>query len=75
MTLDQIPPGGSGTVTEVAGDDALTIRILEMGVTPGCPFAVIGTAPLGDPMEIEVRGYRLSLRKSEAARVAVQVDA
>jgi len=73
MTLDQIQPGGSGTVTGISGEDSLSTRIMEMGVTPGCPFAVIGTAPLGDPIEIEVRGYRLSLRKSEAARVSVQV--
>jgi ferrous iron transport protein A len=73
-TLDQIPPGGSGTVTGVAGNDSLSTRIREMGVTPGCAVAVIGTAPLGDPMEIEVRGYRLSLRKREAARVTVQVQ-
>lgn len=72
MTLDQIEPGGSGIVTAVSGEDALTTRILEMGVTPGCAFAVIGTAPLGDPIEVEVRGYRLSLRKSEAALVTVE---
>ena len=52
MTLDQIEPGGSGVVTAVAGEDALTTRILEMGVTPGCAFAVICTAPLGDPIEV-----------------------
>ncbi len=74
MTLDQIEPGGSGTVTAVSGEDALTTRILEMGVTPGCSFAVLGTAPLGDPIEIEVRGYRLSLRKSEAALVTVEAN-
>ncbi len=74
MTLDQIQPGRSGKVTGISGDDSLSTRIMEMGVTPGCPFAVIGTAPMGDPIEIEVRGYRLSLRKSEAARVAVEVD-
>lgn len=74
MTLDQIEPGGSGVVTAVAGEDALTTRILEMGVTPGCAFTVIGTAPLGDPIEVEVRGYRLSLRKSEAALVTVEAN-
>ncbi|MCP4079237.1 MAG: ferrous iron transport protein A [Planctomycetaceae bacterium] len=74
MTLDQIEPGGSGVVTAVSGEDALTTRILEMGVTPGCAFAVIGTAPLGDPIEVEVRGYRLSLRKSEAALVTVEAN-
>ena len=74
MTLDQIQPGLCGTVTGVSGEDALSTRILEMGVTPGSPFAMIGTAPLGDPIEIEVRGYRLSLRKSEAARISVRID-
>ena len=74
MTLDQIQPGRGGTVTAVSGEDSLSVRIMEMGVIPGCPFSVIGTAPLGDPIEIEIRGYRLSLRKSEAARVAVEVD-
>lgn len=74
MTLDQVEPGGSGTVMAVSGEDSLSTRILEMGVTPGCAFAVIGTAPLGDPIEIAVRGYRLSLRKSEAALVTVEID-
>ena len=46
--------------------------LLEMGMTPGVEFAVIGAAPLGDPIELEVRGYRLSVRKSEAARVEVE---
>lgn len=72
MTLDQIEPGGRGTVATVKGEDALATRILEMGVTPGCAFKVVGRAPLGDPIEIEIRGYRLSLRKSEAALVTVE---
>jgi Fe2+ transport system protein FeoA len=42
---------------------------MEMGLTPGASVRLIGIAPLGDPLELEVRGYRLSLRKSEAARV------
>lgn len=74
MTLDQIEPGGRGTVTTVTGEDVLATRILEMGLTPGCAFSVIGRAPLGDPIEIEIRGYRLSLRKSEAALVTVETD-
>jgi ferrous iron transport protein A len=45
--------------------------LLEMGLTPGVVCRVIGRAPLGDPLEIEVRGYRLSIRRAEAARVAV----
>lgn len=73
MTLDQISPGYCGTVTGVSGEDSLSTRILEMGVTPGVDFSVIGTAPMGDPIEIEIRGYRLSLRKTEAARVTVDI--
>jgi len=57
----------------VVGDDAVSIRLLEMGLTPGEQVRVIGRAPLGDPLEVEIRGYRLSLRHSEAARVAVAI--
>jgi Fe2+ transport system protein FeoA len=72
-TLDRLHPGDGGRIRGVAGDDALATRIMEMGVTPGAPFCFIGTAPLGDPVEIEIRHYRLSLRRSEAARVEVSL--
>jgi Fe2+ transport system protein FeoA len=49
----------------------VSLRLLEMGLTPGVQVAVVATAPLGDPLEIEVRGYRLSIRRREAALVAV----
>jgi ferrous iron transport protein A len=55
--------------------DDVAIRLLEMGLTPGVEFELIGVAPLGDPMEIAIRGYRLSLRKSEAARVTIELTA
>jgi ferrous iron transport protein A len=55
------------------GADATAIRLLEMGLTPGALVRVVGRAPLGDPLELEVRGYRLSLRRAEAARVAIAV--
>jgi len=71
--LAEVAIGGRGRVVEVDGSDAIGIRLLEMGLTPGVELSVLGTAPLGDPMEIEVRGYRLSLRKSEAARISVEV--
>ena len=70
--LDQLPVGARGRVRSVAGDDELSLRLLEMGLTVGVEIAVVGTAPLGDPMELELRGYRLSVRKSEAARVDVE---
>lgn len=69
-SLDQLSPGHATAVTDVGGDDAVALRLLEMGLTPGVPIRMIGRAPLGDPLEVEVRGFRLSLRRSEAARVA-----
>jgi Fe2+ transport system protein FeoA len=73
-TLDQALLGQRGRVVSVAGDDAIVQRLLEMGIMEGEPFEVIGFAPLGDPMEIRLQDYRLSLRRSEAARVLVTLD-
>ena len=64
--------GGRARVSDVAGDDDVALRLLEMGLTPGTDVRLVGRAPLGDPLEFEVRGYRLSLRQAEAARVAVE---
>lgn len=72
-SLDRLSPGHSTAITDVAGEDAVSLRLLEMGLTPGAEVRMIGRAPLGDPLEVEVRGYRLSLRHSEAARVAVTI--
>ncbi len=69
MTLAQLPVGASAKVARIEGTDELACRLMEMGLTPGVELRVVGTAPLGDPLELEVRGYRLSLRKSEAQRV------
>ncbi len=70
--LSDLKVGESATVKAVTSFDEVGCRLMEMGLTPGVSLVVIGTAPFGDPMEIEVRGYRLSLRKSEAARVEVE---
>ncbi len=70
-TLADVPIGQTATVREVEGYDDVAVRLLEMGLTPGVEVKVIGAALLGDPVELEVRGYRLSLRKSEARRVQV----
>ena len=64
--------GQSGRITDVTGDDAVAVRLMEMGLTDGEEIQLIGFAPLGDPIEFLVRGYRLSLRKTEAARVAIE---
>jgi ferrous iron transport protein A len=72
-TLEQLPVGGSAKVLRIDGQDELACRLMEMGLTPGVELRLIGTAPLGDPLELEVRGYRLSVRKSEAQRVAIEL--
>lgn len=72
MTLAELNQGQRARVIGIDGDDAVSIRILEMGVTPGVELTFCGTAPLGDPIELEVRGYHLSLRRSEAARVLIE---
>ncbi|MEX2187788.1 MAG: ferrous iron transport protein A [Pirellulales bacterium] len=73
--LSDLPIGRLARVLSVAGTDGVGVRLLEMGLIPGVEIRLLGTAPLGDPLEFELRGYRLSLRRSEAARVEVQVDA
>ena len=65
--------GQKGRVLQVEGMDDVSVRLLEMGLTPGVEFELLGIAPLGDPIEISIRGYRLSLRKSEAARVTIEL--
>ena len=72
-TLDKLPIGTVATVTDVSGDAELQQRILEMGVLPGSRVQVVRYAPLGDPIEIKVMGYSLSLRKAEAKYVSVEV--
>jgi len=69
--LADLPVGARARVSLVNGGDDLSMRLLEMGLTPGVEVAVVGVAPLGDPLELELRGYRLSVRRSEAARVEI----
>ena len=71
MSLEQVTIGEAARVVDVTGSDATSLRLLEMGLTPGVSVRVVGAAPLGGPLELEVRGYRLSIRRHEAARVAI----
>ncbi|MFO1045599.1 MAG: ferrous iron transport protein A [Planctomycetaceae bacterium] len=66
-------PGQRAEIVDVTGDDAVAVRLMEMGLTEGAEIQLVGFAPLGDPIEFLIRGYRLSLRKAEAARVAIEV--
>lgn len=69
MNLARMKVGQRAQVRSIEGTDAVSVRLMEMGLTPGVEVVLLGTAPLGDPLEIELRGYRLSVRKSEAERV------
>lgn len=71
-TLKDMRIGEKGTVKHVYGEGKLRRRLFDMGVTPGCDILVRKVAPLGDPIEITLRGYELSLRKSEAAIVLME---
>ena len=71
-SLDQLRLGERARVEAIRGDDAIVQRLMEMGLIEGEEVEVVGFAPLGDPMEVRLRDYRLSLRRSEAARVQVE---
>jgi ferrous iron transport protein A len=70
-SLDQLRVGQRAHVKSVDGEDAVVQRLLEMGLYEGQELEVVGLAPLGDPIEIRLQDYRLSLRRSEASRVFV----
>lgn len=70
-TLRDIPIGGSARVVKLSGEGAVKRHIMDMGITKGVDVKVRKVAPLGDPIEVTVRGYELSLRKDEAELVLV----
>ncbi len=71
-TLCGLLSGERGQILSVEGSDAVAARLLEMGILPGEEIEMIGAAPMGDPIEFSVYGYRISLRRSEAARVRIE---
>lgn len=70
-TLNQLTPGQSARVVKVGGDGPVRRRLMDMGIIRGTEIAVVKVSPMGDPVEYRVRGYHLSLRKSEAALIEV----
>ena len=70
--LSQLKIGEQATVVAVHGEGAVRRRLFDMGITPGAEVYLRKKAPLGDPIEIAIRGYELTLRKSEAAQVEVK---
>ena len=71
-TLKEIKIGGTARVVKVHGEGAVRRRIMDMGITRGVEIKITKVAPLGDPLEVTVRGYELSLRKEDAARIEVE---
>ena len=71
-TLDSLVPGESGIIVRVGGSGALRHRLLDMGLTPRTAVRVERIAPMGDPMELYLRGYRLTLRKEDASKIEVE---
>ena len=72
-TLKDVKIGRSATVVRVNGEGALRRRIMDMGITRGVVLSVRKVAPLGDPIEITVRGYELSIRKADAEMIEVEI--
>ncbi|MCH5147044.1 MAG: ferrous iron transport protein A [Clostridiales bacterium] len=71
--LSDFTVGESGKITGVSGEGRIRRRLFDMGVTPGAELTMRKKAPLGDPIEITIRGYELTLRKGEAACVEVEL--
>ncbi|MCX4307755.1 MAG: ferrous iron transport protein A [Acetatifactor sp.] len=71
MTLDQIAVGKEAKIISVGGTGELRVRLLDMGLIPNTVVRVQKVAPMGDPIEIHLRGYELTIRKEDAARIDV----
>ena len=72
MTLGDVKVGSTVSVTKIAGDSAYKRRFMDMGITKGSQLYIRKVAPLGDPVEVTVRGYELSLRKADAEMIVVE---
>ena len=72
MNLKETKIGDTVTVVKIRGEGAVRRRIMDMGITKGVPVTVRKVAPLGDPIEVTVRGYELSIRKADAEKIEVE---
>ena len=72
MTLDHLKPDQGGTITVVGGQGALRRRLLDMGLTPKTKVLVRKVAPMGDPIELFLRGYVLTIRAEDAAKIEIE---
>ena len=72
MTLKDLPVGKSAVITETGGEGSLRQHFLDMGVIPGAEVTLIKYAPMGDPIELRIHGYELSLRKADAEMIEIE---
>ena len=70
-SIDELMPGEGGIIEHVGGDGEFRDRLLDMGLTPGTYICLRKTAPLGDPLQLSLRGYELTIRKADASRINV----
>lgn len=72
MTLKELKVGNNAVIKSVGGEGALRQHFLDMGMIPGAEVTVVKLAPMGDPMELQIHGYELTLRLSEAAQIEIE---
>lgn len=72
MTIDDLKIGQSGTIAQVGGEGALRLRFLDMGLIPGTRVTLQKVAPMGDPIQIHLRGYELTIRREDAAKITLK---
>lgn len=75
MTIDDLKIGQAGTIAQVGGKGALRLRFLDMGLIPGTRVTLQKVAPMGDPIQIQVRGYELTIRREDAAKITLKEEA
>ena len=71
MTIDDLKLGQTGTINKVGGEGALRLRFLDMGLIPGTKVKLQKIAPMGDPIQIQVRGYELTIRREDARQITL----
>ena len=74
MTLNDLKIGQSGIITDVGGEGALRLRLLDMGLIPKTRVRVQKVAPMGDPIQIQIRGYELTIRREDAQRIEIRKE-
>jgi len=72
MTIDDLKIGQQGTISAVGGEGSLRLRFLDMGLIPGTTVKLQKVAPMGDPIQIRIRGYELTIRREDARKIILQ---